>query len=214
MVEAVSATMETNLRFYNMNIRALSKIFFTGLAALLPIVVTVSIIWWLGATFETFLGGLFKLVIPERYYLPGLGIALGIALTFGVGLLAKAWLFRAIFDWWDGLFNRIPLVKTVYGAVRDFMSFISGDANRQFNRVVLVEFDKPAMKLMGFVTREDFSQFKDLGADDEVAVYFPMSYQIGGYTLFLPKSRLQPVDMPMEDAMRFVVTAGLSVQKK
>jgi uncharacterized membrane protein len=206
--------METNLRFYNMNIRALSKIFFTGLAALLPIVVTVSIIWWLGATFETFLGGLFKLVIPERYYLPGLGIALGIALTFGVGLLAKAWLFRAIFDWWDGLFNRIPLVKTVYGAVRDFMSFISGDANRQFNRVVLVEFDKPAMKLMGFVTREDFSQFKDLGADDEVAVYFPMSYQIGGYTLFLPKSRLQPVDMPMEDAMRFVVTAGLSVQKK
>lgn len=214
MVEAVSVTMETNLRFYNMNIRTLSKIFFTGLAALLPIVVTVSIIWWLGATFETFLGGLFKLVIPERYYLPGLGIALGIVLTFGVGLLAKAWLFRKIFDWWDGLFNRIPLVKTVYGAVRDFMSFISGGAGEQFNRVVLVEFDQPAMKLMGFVTREDFSQFKDLGADDEVAVYFPMSYQIGGYTLFLPKSRLIAVDMPMEDAMRFVVTAGLSVQRK
>lgn len=197
-----------------MNIRSLSKIFFTGLAALLPIVVTVSIVWWLGATFETFLGGLFKLVIPERFYLPGLGIALGIVLTFGVGLLTKAWLFRKIFEWWDGLFNRIPLVKTVYGAVRDFMSFVSGDASEQFNRVVLVEFDQPAMKLMGFVTREDFSQFNNLGDDDEVAVYFPMSYQIGGYTLFLPKSRLVPVDMPMEDAMRFVVTAGLSVQKK
>lgn len=214
MVEAVSVTTGTRQRFYNMNIRSLSKIFFTGLAALLPVVVTISIVWWLGATFETFLGGLFKLVIPERYYLPGLGIALGIVLTFGVGLLTKAWLFRKIFEWWDGLFHRIPLVKTVYGAVRDFMSFISGDANRQFNRVVLVEFDQPAMKLMGFVTREDFSQFEELGSDDEVAVYFPMSYQIGGYTLFLSKSRLVPVDMPMEDAMRFVVTAGLSVQRK
>lgn len=193
-----------------MNIRSLSKIFFTGLAALLPIVITIWVVWWLGATFETILGGLYKMVIPERFYVPGLGIALGLALTFLVGLLTKAWLFRKLFDWWDGVFNRIPLVKTVYGAVRDFMNFVSGDTGEHFNRVVIVEFDAPKAKLMGFVTREDFSAFPKIADDDEVAVYFPMSYQIGGYTLFLPKSRLTPIDMPMEDAMRFVVTAGLS----
>lgn len=193
-----------------MNIRALSKIFITGLAALLPIVISVWVVWWLGTTFETFLGGLYKLVIPERYYFPGLGIALGLVLTFVVGLLTKAWLFRKLFDWWDGLFARIPLVKTVYGAVRDFMKFVSSDTGEQFNRVVLVEFEAPKAKLLGFVTRENFDAFPGLGDNDEVAVYFPMSYQIGGYTLFLPKSRLVPLDMKMEDAMRFVVTAGLS----
>ncbi|MDX1442154.1 MAG: DUF502 domain-containing protein [Gammaproteobacteria bacterium] len=193
-----------------MKLGALSKIFFTGLAAVLPVLVSVWFVWWLGSTFESVLGGMFKLVLPEKYYLPGLGTALGIVIIFFIGLLTKAWLFRKIFEWWDGLFNRIPLVKTVYGAMRDFMRFFSGNAGGQFNRVVLVEFESPKCKLMGFVTREDFSALPDLDGNDEVAVYFPMSYQIGGYTLFLPKSRLQAIDMPMEDAMRFVVTAGLS----
>lgn len=193
-----------------MSLRQLRNIFLTGLAIVLPVVVTVWIVWWVGTSFETLLGGLYKSIFPEQLYFPGLGMLLGIALTFAVGLLAKAWLFRSIFAFWDGLLNRIPLIKTVYGAVQDFMNFISGDTGSRFNRVVVVEFGEPAMKLMGFVTREDFSQFPSLAGDDEVAVFLPMSYQVGGYTLFLPRSRLQPLDVRAEDAMRFVLTAGLS----
>jgi len=90
------------------------------------------------------------------------------------------------------------------------MRFVSGDEGEDFDRVVAVQFDSPSMKLIGFVTREDFSQVPGLVGDDEVAVFFPMSYQIGGYTLFLPKSRLEPVDMTAEDAIRMILTAGLS----
>ena len=197
-----------------MTFRSLRNIFLTGLAIVLPIVITVWIIWWIGVTFEKTLGGIYTVIFPPSLYFPGLGILMGIGLTFVVGLMAKAWLFRSVLDWWDSLLNRIPLVKTVYGAIQDFMSFVSGEANTKFNRVVLVEFDQPSMKLMGFVTREDLSRLPDTVDDDEVAVYFPMSYQVGGYTLFLPRSRLQPVDMKMEDAMRFVLTAGLSVRKR
>ncbi len=197
-----------------MTFRSLRNIFLTGLAIVLPIVITVWIIWWIGVTFERTLGGIYTVIFPPSLYFPGLGILMGIGLTFVVGLMTKAWLFRSIFDWWDSLLNRIPLVKTVYGAIQDFMSFISGEGHTKFNRVVLVEFDQPSMKLMGFVTREDLSRLPDTVDDDEVAVYFPMSYQVGGYTLFLPRSRLQPVDMKMEDAMRFVLTAGLSVRKR
>lgn len=197
-----------------MTFRSLRNIFLTGLAIVLPIVITVWIIWWIGETFEKTLGGIYTVIFPPDLYFPGLGILMGIGLTFVVGLLAKAWLFRSVFDWWDSLLNRIPLVKTVYGAMQDFMSFISGAAHTKFNRVVLVEFDQPSMKLMGFVTREDLSLLQDAVDDAEVAVYFPMSYQVGGYTLFLPRSRLKAVDMKMEDAMRFVLTAGLSVQKQ
>lgn len=197
-----------------MTFRSLRNIFLTGLAIVLPIVITVWIIWWIGVTFEKTLGGIYTVIFPPSLYFPGLGILMGIGLTFVVGLMTKAWLFRSVFDWWDSLLNRIPLVKTVYGAIQDFMSFVSGEANTKFNRVVLVEFDQPSMKLMGFVTREDLSRLPDTVDDDEVAVYFPMSYQVGGYTLFLPRSRLQPVDMKMEDAMRFVLTAGLSVRKR
>ena len=196
-----------------MKFRALRSIFLTGLAVVLPAAVTVWIVWWVGAAFETFLGGMYSALISEHYYFPGVGILLGVALTLVVGLMAKALLFRSLFDWWNGLLNRIPLVKTIYGAIGDFMRLVSGEAGEHFNRVVIVEFDQPAMKLMGFVTREDLSRFPELGDDTEVAVYFPMSYQVGGYTLFLPRSRLQPVNMSMEDAMRFVLTAGVSARE-
>lgn len=197
-----------------MTFRTLRNIFLTGLAIVLPIVITIWIIWWIGVTFEKTLGGIYTVIFPPSLYFPGLGILMGIGLTFVVGLMTKAWLFRSLFDWWDSLLNRIPLVKTVYGAIQDFMGFISGENHTKFNRVVLVEFDQPSMKLMGFVTREDLSRLQDTVDDEDVAVYFPMSYQVGGYTLFLPRSRLQPVDMKMEDAMRFVLTAGLSVRKR
>ena len=193
-----------------MSIRDLRNIFLTGLAIVLPVVVTIWIVWWVGTSFETLLGGLYRAIFPEWLYFPGLGILLGIGLTFAVGLLAKAWLFRNFLAFWDGILNRIPLIKTVYGAVQDFMNFVSGETGTRFNRVVLVEFEQPAMKLMGFVTREDFSKFPNLAGEDEVAVFLPMSYQVGGYTLFLPRSQLVPLDVRAEDAMRFVLTAGLS----
>ena len=65
-------------------------------------------------------------------------------------------------------------------------------------------------QLLGFVTLDDHRDLPFAAPEHTVAVYFPMSYQIGGYTLFLPRARLKPLDMSMEDAMRFVVTAGMS----
>lgn len=192
-----------------MKFSTLGRIFFTGLAAILPIAVTLAILWWLGAGAERLLGRFLKYFIPDHWYVPGMGIVLGLLLVFVIGLLARAWLFQKAFGFGDRLFNRIPLVKTVYGAVQDFTRFISGNANRNFNRVVTVEVQGAC--LVGFVTCDDSRHLPaPLDDEDRIAVYFPMSYQIGGYTLFIPRNRVTPVDMGMEDAMRFVVTAGLS----
>ncbi|HEX7046188.1 MAG TPA: DUF502 domain-containing protein [Gammaproteobacteria bacterium] len=191
-----------------MNIRVLGRIFFTGLVTVLPIAITVAVLWWLGSAAEKLLGAVVIWLIPNAWYVPGMGILLGILLIFSIGLLARAWLFRKIFGLWDGLFNRIPLVKTVYGAVQDFMKFISG-GGKHFDRVVMVDLD--GHRIIGFVTCEDSETLPaPLGEDDRIAVYFPMSYQIGGYTIFVPRDRVTPVEMGMETAMRFVVTAGLS----
>jgi uncharacterized membrane protein len=67
------------------------------------------------------------------------------------------------------------------------------------------------MHLIGFVTREDFTTLPaGLGGADVIAVYLPMSYQVGGYTVLLPRRLVEPVDMSVEDALRFAVTAGMS----
>ena len=65
------------------------------------------------------------------------------------------------------------------------------------------------MRLLGFVTRADFSHAPGIARADEVAVYLPMSYQVGGYTVLVPRSACTPVDMSREEALKFILTAGL-----
>ncbi len=187
-----------------------------GLLAMLPAVLTIYILFWLGSTAETFLGGIIQVVLPPGWYWPGMGLIAGLGVAFGVGLLLRGWLMRRTLAWGEALLNRIPLVKTVYGSVKDLTGFFSGEKDRQFGQVVTVEIqngDVP-MRLIGFVTRTDFAGLPaGLGGDDMVAVYLPMSYQIGGYTLIVPRRAVRPLAMSKQQAMRFTLTAGMSTEE-
>ena len=192
--------------------KGFSKIFFIGLAAVLPVLLTLYILAWLGSTAESVLGGSIKLLLPDRWYRPGMGLVAGFVLIFVVGLTLRAWVVRRFFSLGEGLLNRIPLVKAIYGSIRDLMNFFGGK-DQGFSQVVLVRFGDTQMKLLGFVTREDFSDLPaGLAGDDIVAVYMPMSYQLGGYTVMLPRSAIEPVNMSMQEAMKFAVTGGMKAK--
>lgn len=195
--------------------RQIGRIFLGGLAALLPAVVTLWLAGWLVVSAERGLGSLLRLVLPEPYYLPGMGVMLALGLVFAVGLLVRTEPFRRLFGLGGAILDRIPLIKTVYGAFRDLTQFITADRKGSFNKVVMVSPSSDSdVELIGFVTREDFSGLPEgIGGEGRIAVYTPMSYQVGGYTLFLPRSRVRPVDISMEDAMRMALTAGMSVKK-
>lgn len=185
-------------------------VFLTGLAVVLPISVTIFILIWMGGEAERLLGSIIQLIFPAPIYKPGMGLAAGIFLIFLVGLLTRTWIVRNIIEWGESLISRIPLVKSIYGAVQDMLHFLSGSDGRKFDQVVSVTLKGADASLLGFVTRD---QLKDLPSglkrDDGIAVYLPMSYQIGGYTLFLPRSAVRPVEMPMQEAARFILTAGV-----
>jgi len=109
--------------------------------------------------------------------------------------------------------QRIPLVKTIYTSVQDLTDFVSRSGADRSSQVVVVKVSlgETRARLLGFVTREDFDALPpELGGPDDVAVYMPMSYQVGGYTLFLPRDSVQAIDMTMDQAMRFAVTAGMT----
>lgn len=180
-----------------MSLRRIARTFFTGLAVVLPLAVTVAVLAWLVAFTERIVGGF-------------VGLLVAIVVVFGIGLLMEAFYFRQLIAWFEGLLERIPLVKTVYSAVRDLMSLFSKTGSKKFSKVVMVKFPGTEAGAIGFVTIEDFAGLPLSPAAGTVAVYLPMSYTIGGYTLFLPREWLTPLDMSLEEAMRFVVTAGMS----
>ncbi|MBN1489573.1 MAG: DUF502 domain-containing protein, partial [Phycisphaerae bacterium] len=104
--------------------------------------------------------------------------------------------------------------KSLYSSVSDLMSFFSGSDKQGLSQVVLVTFESLNARVLGFVTREAFADLDaSLEGNDLVAVYLPMSYQVGGYTVIVPRRQLAPVNLSIEEAMRFAITAGMTTKK-
>ena len=185
----------------------------SGLVTVLPLTLTAYVIWWLVNTVEGWLHRALialKIVRPEHYW-PGLGLITGFFLLLAVGSLVNAYAGRIFLKYWDDFLGRIPFVKTLYGGFRDVVSLLpSGSGEkRDLQRVVLARFSD--VHAIGFVTREDVPSALDAhGGAAWVTVYFPMSYAFGGYTLYLPKDRVSPLDISVEEAMRLAITAGLT----
>lgn len=193
---------------------ALGKLFLKGLAVVIPISLTLAILWWLAREAEQILGGFLQSFLPEGWYIPGMGVISAVAITILVGLLTHVILFQKLFAIGDTLLNRLPLVKTIYSALKDFIGYLSPDSQMALSKVVLVKVPGQEFEQLGFVMREDFSRLPlQLTVDEPIAVYLPMSYQIGGYTLFLPRSCLTPVDMSFEEGMKLVITGAISREK-
>lgn len=194
-----------------MTVPRIARTFLSGLAVVLPIVITIAVLTWLVKAAQHLLGAAMQWMLPAGMTVPpALGLLAALGLIFAVGVLMEAVYFRRLMEWVEDLLNRIPLVKTVYNAVRDLMTLFSKAGTRKFSKVVMVKFPNFEARLIGFVTIEDFSDLAINPGAGEVAVYLPMSYTIGGYTVFVPRSCLTPLEMSLEDAMRFVVTAGMS----
>lgn len=241
------------------------KIFLKGLAAMIPLVVTVWVIIWLVVNAEAMLGGLIKTVLPDQLYVRGMGVVVGLVFVFCVGLLLNMVVARVLFYRFESMLNRLPLVKSLYGSVKDLMGFFM-DSEKKGQLVVMVTLwpeadqlldaavtpsypsethaqpmvqpaaqpnnepsdeasDGPSitprqlvprrvpMKLLGLVTRMTFTDLPDgIGDDQSVAVYLPMSYQLGGFTVIVKRSQIEPINMTTEDALRFAITAGMNTK--
>lgn len=194
---------------------ALGKLFLKGLAVVIPVALTLAILWWMAAGAEQLMGAILKFTLPEGWYIPGMGLVSGLVLIALIGLLSHVLVFQKIFNLGETIFHRLPLVKTIYTAIKDFIGYLNPEKGNEMGKVVLVQLPGQSFQLMGFVTRE---QFADLpftpAAEDPVAVYMPMSYQIGGYTVFIPRNCLTPLDIPFEQAMRLVLTGAVTKQRE
>jgi|TARA_R110002012_G_scaffold114228_2_gene260832 uncharacterized membrane protein len=173
-----------------------------GLLAVVPITLTVYALYWLVTTVELALTP----IIPAQWYFPGMGLVTGIVLLFFAGLLVNAYVVKVLLRWGERIFERIPLVKTFYGAIQDAVNLINVGKQQKMQSVVSVQISD-SIDLIGFVTNAEGGKtlFNDA---QKVGVYIPLSYQIGGYTLYIDKAKVTPLDIDVETAMRIALTGG------
>lgn len=184
--------------------KTIAHIFLTGLLFFLPLIVTVSLLYWLFVTAENLLKIPLQWMLPSGWYITGMGVVSGFALICSLGILVQTYIIKHLFASIENSIERIPVVKTLYSSAKELLMFFAGSGEQQnLSRVVRVTFDNE-LHMIGFVTNEDAS-VGDL--DDLIAVYLPLSYQIGGFLVYMPKSRCEVLDIPVNKAMQQVLTA-------
>jgi len=186
--------------------KTIANTFLKGLLLALPIVFTFGLIAWLFVTAERLLRVPIEWILPEGWYITGMGVVSSAALIFMLGVLVQAYLIKQVFSWMEDIFVHIPVVKTLYNGAKDFINFIAGGKSKEMQKVVRITFDND-VHLIGFVTNQNVT----IGDQTElVAVYLPMSYMIGGYLIYVPKSRCKELNIPVQKAMQQVLTAHIT----
>ncbi len=176
----------------------LLSFFFRGLLLLVPITIMLWAIW----QSLTFLDGIIPLDIP------GLGILSLLLIIVGAGWLGSSILYQPLANFGEELLQRIPFLKTLYGALKDLVEALVGQ-KKKFDRPVLVRIG-PGVEAerVGFLTQHDLEHL-GMGIE-KVAVYLPHAFAWSGNLLIVPAKNVTPIDARAADIMKFVVSGGVS----
>lgn len=175
----------------------LVRYFLRGLAVVVPIAVTVWVIYELVTGLDRLIGA--------RY--PGLGLLITLAAIFLTGVAVSNFIGRSLLRFTELLFARAPFIKIVYTSVKDLVEAFVGD-KRRFDRPVSVSLSEDgSLRALGFVTRDDLAY---LGAPGFAAVYFPQSYNFAGNLILVERSRVLQVEADSSQVMAFIVSGGVS----
>lgn len=194
--------------------KQLQKIFLQGLVTFLPVALTIYIVYAGISIVDSLLGDSLRQVLP--IYIPGLGFLLTIVIIFLLGFLLNNLIAAGVFHKLEQQLTKVPFIKTIYSPLRDLMNLFSkGGGPGGLQTVVLVDLGEGGMRALGLVTREHFKDLPaiDQTAGDRVAVYIPMSYGLGGFTLMIPRSKITPIDMPIEKAMSLAITGWVKAEQ-
>lgn len=184
--------------------------FFRGLITFLPVAVTVYVLYLFIAWVESIARWAVRPLIGDLY-LPGLGIVLGAAMILGLGFLISQPVTARLLSWVELPFTNLPVVRSIYSSLKSFADYFSPHKKDAQQQVVMLKLPGNEMAMVGLVTRQDTAGLPSgLAELEHVAVYLPMGYMIGGYTVFVPRSWATPIDMSVEEAMRASLLAWMA----
>lgn len=177
--------------------KTITKYFFEGLLFVIPLVVTIYVIWLVFVKIDSLF----------QFSVPGMGVLVTLVTITVVGVIASNFVTRWILLVIDNVFGRLPLIKMIYSALKDLIAAFVGD-KKSFNKPVLVDLEPGgSVQVMGFLTQDSLEY---LGIHDRVAVYLPQSYNFAGNLILVSSSRITPLDADSGQLMTFIVSGGIT----
>ena len=196
-----------------MDLKKHGKILFNGLVVVTPLIITVYVVVtsvrWLDNAMQKALEHLFNVRAPVLG--PGLGFVAALLGIYVVGLLARSWLLKWPMSIAESAMQQIPLIKSLYSALKDLLHFVGGPDAKSRGKPCVVQLGDDGPQALGLITSETPRRFLPDDPVDRVAVFMPMSYQLGGPTLYVPADKVRVIEgMSVEELLKLCLTAGVS----
>jgi uncharacterized membrane protein len=185
-----------------------------GVLVWLPILATIWVVTFLLHIMDRTL-----LLLPSAYRpqelvgfaLPGLGAVFAFAVLLLTGILVTNLIGRRLVVWGEEIVNRIPVVRSVYGGVKSFAESVFSQSN-SFRKVVMIEYPRPGLWSIGFMTAENVPEISERTGEQHVAVYLSAALNAtAGYLVIVPKRQVVELDMSVDAAMKMIITCGVVV---
>jgi uncharacterized membrane protein len=146
------------------------------------------------------------------FRIPGLGILLTFAVLLLTGILVANFLGRKLVLFWESVLKRIPLVRTIYSAAKQFAEIVFTDSTQSFNRVMLIEYPRKGLYSLCFQTSSNLGEVQAKTGEDVVCVFVPTTPNpTSGLILMVPRADVIELDMEIEQALQMVVSLGVVV---
>ena len=185
-----------------------------GVLVIAPITITA----WLTITIVNFVDNRVEKLIPPSYNpetylpfsLPGLGFVIAIIFLILVGMLTANFMGRFFLRIGERILDRLPVVRSLYGATKQIFETVFANQSEAFREVVMVEYPRKGMWVIGFLTGRTKGEVQKKTASDTVNIFVPTTPNpTSGFLLFVPKKDVQKMDMSVEEGIKLVVSAGI-----
>jgi uncharacterized membrane protein len=193
----------------------LRRYWVAGLLVWLPIGVTILVFKVLLDIMDQAL-----VLVPEAYRpetllgfrIPGLGAALALLVLFTTGVLVANLLGRRLVHWYEGLLGRIPLVRSVYGGVKNFAAVLLSGTGQSFRKVLLIEYPRKGIYRIALQTSDGVREIAAVTGKDVMTVFVPTTPNAtSGFLVFVPREDVIELTMSVEEALKMIVSLGVVV---
>jgi uncharacterized membrane protein len=195
--------------------KSVRKWLLAGLLVIVPLAITVWVMEWIVSSLDKTL-----LILPSAWqpdsllgiHIPGFGVILAFTILLTVGAVASNFFGKKLVGWWDALLNRIPVVRSIYSSVKQVSDTLFSDSGNAFRKAVLVQWPRPDVWTIAFVTGTPGGDVTNHLHGDYVSVYVPTTPNpTGGYFVMLKKSDCIELKMSVDEALKYIVSMGVVV---
>ena len=190
------------------------RYFLAGILVTSPILITAYVTWLIVTFVDMQVAGMlpesldFTKKLPHQ--IPGIGLVISIiAITF-IGAITPGFIGRTLLKAGERILNKMPVVRSIYGAIKQIMETVMSTNSDSFREVVLVEYPRKGIWVIGFVTGETKGEVQSLTKDKVINIFVPTTPNpTSGFLLFIPQKDLVYMDMKVEDAVKMVISGGI-----